>query len=236
MTLPVDRNVLLSRHRSRIAQVRIGTWKAAGRWTDRHRDFRSGLDCDVLLLTEVDERVQLTGYHCHLSSSCMAPGRRWAGVLSRSGLAPLPDPHPASAMASVAGLTFCSSILPWRATHSHGPWTGASHAEKTASALDELRRNLPRADLVWGGDWNHALSGPEYAGSLQGRRHLVAALDTLGLRVPTALLAHRLEGLLSIDHIAVGPGQNVESAARPVAAIEGWQLSDHDAYVVELTW
>lgn len=215
--------------------MRIGTWNAAGRWTDRHRDFLSVLDCDVLLLTEVDERVQLPGYQCHPSSGRMAPGRRWAGVLSRSDLDPLPDPHPASAMASVAGLIFCSSILPWRATPSHGPWTGASHAEKTASAIDELLRNLPRADLVWGGDWNHALSGPEYAGSLQGRRHLMAALDTLGLRVPTAHLAHRLEGLLSIDHIAVGPGQNVGSAAREVAAIAGRRLSDHDAYVVELT-
>ena len=36
--------------------------------------------------------------------------------------------------------------------------------------VDDLLLRLRAADaLVWGGDWNHALTGPEQAGSLAGR-------------------------------------------------------------------
>lgn len=40
---------------------------------------------------------------------------------------------------------------------------------------------LRRPPTVWGGDWNRALSGPEYSGSKAGRLHLLEALDRLGL-------------------------------------------------------
>ena len=56
--------------------------------------------------------------------------------------------------------------------------------------------------------------------------------DELGLVVPTAELPHPIEGLLSIDHIAVPQG--TAATARQVAAThEGRRLSDHDAYVVD---
>src|SRR4051794_4567783 len=112
-----------------------------------------------------------------------------------------------------------------------GPnWPGARHAEKTELALAALLANMPTRNLVWGGDWNHALSGYEGVGSKGGRAHLLAAVEKLGLSVPTAALLHRLDGHLSIDHIAV-------DADREVAAVERLSavgLSDHDCYVVEL--
>ena len=57
-------------------------------------------------------------------------------------------------------------------------WPGAEgprnmHAGRTGFALKTLLAHLPRQQLVWGGDWNHALSGTESAGSLGGRVHVL---------------------------------------------------------------
>jgi hypothetical protein len=215
-------------------RVRIGTWNLAGRWTAEHERFLLDLDCDVLLLTEVSERVVLPGYTLHLGQALMAPRRRWAGVAGRLPLVPLPDPHPASAMAVIDGWTYCSSILPWKGAGAREPWQGARHAEWTEACVASLLESLPTSRLIWGGDWNHALSGREWGGSIAGRGAIHAALEKLDLDVPTAELPHRIEGLLSIDHIAVPPDEDVVETSAVDAARDGRRLSDHDAYVVEL--
>ena len=214
-------------------RMRIATWNLDGRWTDGHMAFLLALDCDVLLLTEVNERVDVLGHVLHLGEHMMAPERRWAGVMARgTDLTPMDDPHPASAMARIGELTFCSSILPWRACGSTDPWVGARHVDKTGAAIDTLLGSLPTSGLVWGGDWNHALSGPERAGSMGGRTHVLEAVARLRLQVPTANLNHRLPGL-TIDHIAIPEESRVARADQHVAAGPP-RLSDHDAYVVEL--
>ncbi len=215
--------------------MRIGTWNLAGRWTDEHRTLMLGADCDVWLLTEVNVRTTLPGYTVHLSRSLMAPRRRWAGIASRLPMASSPDPHPASAQARIGATTYVSSVLPWRNCASRPPWVGARHAEKTRTAVDDLLLRLRAADqLVWGGDWNHALLGREYAGSRGGRDAILTALDQLCLVAPTAELPHRIDRLLSIDHVAVPVGRSA-SATRIVAEHDAKRLSDHDAYVVSLT-
>lgn len=128
--------------------MRIGTWNLAGRWTPAHEAFLIDQDCDLWLLTEVNERTSLPGFTGHTTTACMAARRRWAGVFSRVGLEPKPDPHPASAMAEVDGLTVCSSILPWKGAGNRDPWNGSSHVERTEAALKELLRALPRANLA----------------------------------------------------------------------------------------
>lgn len=214
--------------------MRIGTWNLAGRWSDDHLGLLLEADCDVWLLTEVNERTSLPGYAIHMSDVPMAARRRWAAVASRLPMASSPDPHPASAAAQVGATTYVSSVLPWRACGARPPWVGTRHAEKTAHTIDDLLLRLrPARPLVWGGDWNHALSGKEYAGSQGGRREILRALDELGLVVPTAKLPHPIEGLLSIDHVAV-PAGSAASARRVVAECDGKRLSDHDAYVVEV--
>src|SRR3954464_13738899 len=94
--------------------MKIGTWNLAGRWQSAHAQLLADQHCDLWLLTEVNERVELEGFQRHLSLGLMAPRRRWAGVYSRRALTPLPDPHVASAAAVVDGITYCSTILPWR--------------------------------------------------------------------------------------------------------------------------
>jgi hypothetical protein len=102
--------------------MRLGTWNLAGRCTSAHRELLSALDCDVLLLTEVDERLVLPGFFGHLTVGVVTAGRSWSGIFSRGDLVGLDDPHPASAMARVGDVTFCSSVLPWRASGNALPW------------------------------------------------------------------------------------------------------------------
>jgi hypothetical protein len=213
--------------------VRIGTWNLAGRWSDDHRDFMLDADCDVWLLTEVNERTCLPGYAAHMSDEPMATRRRWAAVASRLPMTSSPDPHPASAAAQISATTYVSTVLPWRAARSGPVWVGERHAERTQNAVGDLLLRLRAApSLVWGGDWNHALIGKEYAGSKAGRASITDALDELGLVVPTADLPHAIEGLLSIDHVGVPAG--MDATARRVGAEGGGKrLSDHDAYVVD---
>lgn len=160
----------------------------------------------------------------------MAIRRRWAGVLSRAPLVPLPDPHPASAAAVVEGTTYCSSILPWRTCGGLPVWVGADHAAKTERTVAELVWQLPQDSLIWGGDWNHALSGREGAGSLDGRAHVQRAVEKLGLSVATASLPHQQPGQLSIDHIAV----KLDRAVAHIERLPADGLSDHDCYVAEV--
>ncbi|MCY4726822.1 hypothetical protein NYO98_11090 [Nocardioides sp. STR2] len=213
--------------------MRIGTWNLAGRWSDDHRRLLLEADCDVWLLTEVNERTSLPGFAVHLSAAPMAARRRWAAVASRLPMVSSPDPHPASAAAQVGATTYVSSVLPWRSARSGPVWVGERHADKTAHAVDDLLLRLRAApSLVWGGDWNHALTGKEHAGSKAGRDAITGALDELGLVVPTTYLPHAIEGLLSIDHVAV-PAGSAASTWRVVARRGGKRLSDHDAYVVD---
>lgn len=214
--------------------MRIGTWNMAGWLKPGWRDLLLHADCDVWLLTEVNEAVELPGYSVHRAEARMAARRHWAAVLSKAPLTPLPDPHPASAAAVVDGVTYCSSILPWRSSPGEPMWPGAEpprnlHAGRTGYALKTLLAQLPRQQLVWGGDWNHALSGTESAGSLGGRARLLAAVEELDLQVPTAHLPHRLDGLLSIDHVGVPTTWTVRAAER----VDARGLSDHDCYVVD---
>lgn len=212
-------------------RLRIGTWNLQGRWDERHLGLLDAMSCDVLLLTEVSERVSIPGLHAHHSETPMMPKRHWASVFSCQPLHALPAPHGASAMAEVDGNTFCSSILPWRGCGSRDPWTGTSTAERTAHAVKAIEAVGP---TVWGGDWNHAMSGREYAGSIAGRAEILATVDRLGLHVPTADLPHRIDGLLSIDHIAVPNPWQVVDVSPFVATVAERRISDDDAYVVEV--
>lgn len=212
--------------------MRIGTWNLQGRWDARHLALIEVMDCDVLLLTEVSERVELKWHDLHMGVRLMSPKRRWAAVASRLPMSPLSDPHGASAMVELDGLRVCSSILPWRGCGALEPWVGGNTAEKTAVAVAAVEAAEP---TVWGGDWNHALSGREWAGSVAGRRSVLEAVGRLGLHIPTADSPHQIKDLLSIDHIAVPKSWVVNETHRHRALVGQTRISDHDAYVVDAT-
>lgn len=216
-------------------RVRIGTWNLEGRWSPGHAAFLVDLDCDVLLLTEVQPGTAVEGYVTRFSRGVVVGGQHWAALSTRSASVGCEDPHPASVSATLGKMTVCSSVLPWRAC-GPDPWGPGTTAERTERALATLLPHFEEAGcLVWGGDWNHALSGPELAASKAGRTLLEAAVERLGLQVPTRDLPHRLDGLASIDHIAIPRSANVVEATRVSATGPARPLSDHDAYVVEMT-
>lgn len=217
--------------------MRIGTWNIDNRLpSDLHFAILHQQDCEVWLLTEVNPKWvsrdgRIGAFHCHLSTGVMAREQHWAAVLSRSPMKPQPDPHPASAFAAVDDLNFCSSILPWRGSGGDLPWKGSIHADRTETAISQLLGNFPKVNLVWGGDWNHSLLGAEVAGSKGGRHAILLAIDSLELIVPTAELMHRNNKCNAIDHIAVPKTWVINSTER----IDATGLSDHDAYVIEVT-
>ncbi len=214
-------------------RVRVGTWNLEGRWSQDHLALLTGQACDVWLLTEVREDTSVPGFTAHLTSATMAGRRHWAGNFSRSRLRPLPDPHPASAAAMGLGAVWCSSILPWR-TCGTEPWGAGTTSEKTVRTLGQLTAALPSGDLVWGGDWNHAMEAREYAGSLAGRTAIQGALASRQLQLLTQSLPHALDGLFTIDHIAVPREARISAATRVVAEHQrGQRLSDHDLYATE---
>ena len=213
------------------ADVRIATWNLEGKWTPRHHWLIRSLRVDLLLLTEVLDKVEIPGLNIHFTEDEMQPGRRWAAVASDAPLRPLPDPHGATALAEIDGLCVASSILPWRNSGGAPAWVGQDQGSRTAAAVASIRAAAP---VVWGGDWNHELTGRLYTGSTDGRTSILEALDHLGLSAPTDASPHRLPGARSIDHVAIPAFWTVASVECVSAIVDGVELSDHDAYVVEI--
>jgi endonuclease/exonuclease/phosphatase family metal-dependent hydrolase len=103
-----------------------------------------------------------------------------------------------------------------------------------ASALRALELAIPDRPLIWGGDWNQSLIGKDYAGSTEGRQHLLASIDRLSLQMPTAGLRHQLPDHASIDHIALPQDYLATQVEHLPAKHQETVLSDHDAYVTEI--
>lgn len=219
-------------------KLRIGTWNLDNRIpTQKHREILLSHECDVWLLTELNPRWRtseggLGDWNVHVSKGVMGRKQHWAAIVTKHACDPLADPHPTSAAAVVNGVTYWSTILPWRGVKAgSAPWSGSNHAEMTAAAVNALRLKVPKGELVWGGDWNHSLVGKEHAGSTGGRKHVLNAIETLGLTVPTSTILHRGDYCNAIDHIGVPKHWGIDGAYR----IEATSLSDHDAYIVDVT-
>jgi hypothetical protein len=217
-----------------LLHMRIGTWNLDGRWTDEPAKFLEWQDCDVWLLTEVSTDVHLHGYQWVVTKDPMTKDRYWSAILSRRGLEKRVDPHPATAAAIVDGTMYWSSVLPWRTCGDQQPWDGSTHADKVAAVLRALEPARPAGPLIWGGDWNQSLVGRDYAGSTEGRQHLLALIDRLSLHVPTAGLCHQLPDHASIDHIALPQDYLAHRVEHLTAKHLEASLSDHDAYVIDI--
>lgn len=101
------------------------------------------------------------------------------------------------------------------------------------SALDELEPWLDgHQNLVWGGDWNHPLSGSLSGFTRRGHNRIAAAVERLRLTVHTRdewAQETRYGRQRSGDHVAS------RHAPAPVRVVDGRPYSTHDAYAVELS-
>jgi hypothetical protein len=215
--------------------VRIGTWNLDGKWTPQHLTVLETGRCDIWLLTEVPEAMSVDGHVVRSQRMASSPAKSWAAIWSMSPVRAEPSPHPAAACAWAGDLLLCSCVLPWRGARPYWPDEGANIAEITLTALAAMHSALVRgtAGLVWGGDWNLAMSGAETSGTYAGRTAIQQTVKELDLQVPTASLPHARDGRLSIDHLAIPSGWRVDACERLDVDVDGRRLSDHDAYLVD---
>lgn len=209
-----------------------------GRWSPAHAALIEAADCEVWLLTEVHRDLDLGAPPVRSAVMRHTKERSWAAVWSRLPMTEVAAPHAAAAAARAGDLLFISCVLPWRGARDTWPDAGVNTAGRTRVALDALRPLLldEPARTVWGGDWNHALHDREYSGSIEGRTAIMALLAEAAMAAPTQHAPHALPGILSIDHIAVPAAWRHRPAERIVAeGPDGRRLSDHDAYVVDVT-
>lgn len=128
--------------------VRVGTWNIEGNPSPVAVELLLGLRAQVLLLTEVPPGFKLPGYHTiELRHPTMRPdardGQHYAAVAAVDGLEleQVAPPPGTSAVTSAAargdGAAFVSTALPW--AHAPAPpYVGATQAEQTERALDEV--------------------------------------------------------------------------------------------------
>jgi hypothetical protein len=228
--------------------MKLGTWNLqqaspAGVKGQRQAGFIAEQRADVWMLTEVHEAFALQGHDRVTSPGHLLhrPRQRWAAVISRWPLRDCRAKHEGLALARAqtpAGpLLVASSVMPWRGAKTS--WPGdpdARHGVRFADSLDQHRGEIERArdgdePVVWGGDFNQALSGPESAGSMGGRRLLDQAFASVGLTCTTSGVGHLNEEYCAIDHISVSRSWSADTAVRLTPpSSEGKALSDHACY------
>ncbi len=222
------------------APLVVGTWNIEGDARQGSVELLLGLRAHVLLLTEVPPGFILPGYRTtELRQPTMRPtkrdGQHYAAVsvLDELELEQIEPPSITSAAARVGGTAFVSTVLPWPNAPAP-PYLGATQAEQTENALDELEPWLDEHPaLVWGGDWNHPLDGSLSGFTERGHKRIAAAVDRLGLTVHTRnewAQQNRYGKHRSVDHIA--------SRHDPVSVrvVVGRPYSSHDAYAVQLLY
>lgn len=136
------------------------------------------------------------------------------------------------------------SVLPWRSAPRHAPDLAlpgesasamfACYLDRQAADVEELQRTNPDTVILWAGDFNQSLEGPNYVGSAKGRTLLEGALERLGLVAWNRAARHAKEELCAID-LVCGPGRARCGGVERIDPSPGGQrLSDHTGYVVEV--
>lgn len=227
--------------------LRVGTWnlgRGEPRWRQPYQAAHISTEADLWLLTEVPSRLVIGSGQPSFSKP--RPGERnehWAAIAFRWPCEVIAAVHPTLAMARInhsqGAFLVASSVFPWRTAGISWPTgDGESYAERCARTLAahaaEIKKASEGLPIVWGGDFNQALSGRERAGTDVGRAALLSALTRLGLRAVTLEANGQDSRHRSIDHIAIPSGwrSTVAKVQRPQ---HGRQLlSDHPSYVVSV--
>jgi hypothetical protein len=136
-------------------------------------------EADLWLLTEVPAAWQRVT--ARLSFSVSRPGETdqyWSAISSKWPFEPIKAKLPSLAMARIdhpgGDFLAASSVFLWRgAAKSWPPGDGDSFAERCAATLEAHEEEIEKAGgalpVLWGGDFNQALSGRDYVGSEVGR-------------------------------------------------------------------
>lgn len=227
--------------------LRVGTWnlnRDKPLWRQPHQADHISEEAELWLLTEVPAAWQRVT--AKLSFSGSRPGEMdqyWSAIISKWPFEPIETKHPSLAMARIdhpgGDFLAASSVFPWRGAAKLWPEKdGDTFAKRCTATLKAHAEEIEKAGsglpVVWGGDFNQALSGPERVGSDVGREALLDAFEKLGLRAATVEAAGQDPLQRSIDHIAIPEDWSLWTLEVQRPQSEDRFLSDHPSYVVSV--
>jgi endonuclease/exonuclease/phosphatase family metal-dependent hydrolase len=105
--------------------------------------------------------------------------------------------------------------------------------EQEADML-RIRDAHPDMQLLWAGDFNQSLEGPNATGSRVGRTLVEACLTRLGMHAWNRNAPHAVDGLSAIDIICGPQDLSVREVLRIDPIQGGKHLSDHAGYVIDV--
>ena len=230
-----------------VERLRVGTWNLDwnGPLLLRPRQAAHiSEEADLWLLTEIPSHPKFDKAKSSFSG-LVPPGneQRWAAVTTTLPMEPIKAKHPTLAMARIMlgedDFLAASSVFPWRSAAGFWPaGDGDTFADRCAQTLKahaaEIKKASSGLPVVWGGDFNQALSGPEGVGSDVGREALLDAFKELGLRAVTIEAAGQDPPQRSIDHIAIPSGWSLWAVNVERPHSDNRFLSDHPSYVVSV--
>lgn len=135
------------------------------------------------------------------------------------------------------------SVLPWLAISHHQP--ELMQRDETSSEIfsrilaeqvgdiTALQYRFPRASVIWAGDFNQTLSGPNYGGRTSCRNELEAALASVGMRAWNRDEAHASPGMCAIDLICGPKDRPPHTIERIAPTANGTTLTDHAGYYAD---
>jgi endonuclease/exonuclease/phosphatase family metal-dependent hydrolase len=236
--------------------VRIATWnlERGGRTRAARRAQEvtlRELERDVIVLTEPGPEFEAAAGT--VTSPRLRENRSvaesWIAILGNAVRpASLEIPFERMAAAAVAetltgAFVIYGSVLPWGTFRQHAPELarqGESSLDSFVRVLgeqladiEELRRRHPGHAVIWAGDFNQHVHGPDRGGSRAKREALEAALVRLGLVAWNGAAAHAQPGMHAIDLIC-GPREiEIRAQGRIDPTRDGVRMTDHAGYWVD---
>lgn len=230
--------------------MRIATWNlqrgGSARVLDGQRKVLEELDADVVVLTEPSNAYS----HGPVVSPPIRSGDQcWVAIVGaevrRADIEIPAERMAAAAMAPHQGreLAVYGSVLPWSSFRLQAPELARDGEDATAAFLRLLEeqagdiRELMRrtgSPVVWAGDFNQSLQGPNSGGADRRRVALASMLDELGLRAWNAAAQHYHLSACAIDLICGPRDMEPVAQGRIAPALGGVELSDHAGYWVDV--
>lgn len=236
--------------------MKLATWNLErGGRTQGAREAQEGLladlRADVVVLTEPPSSYKTTAgvvTSPRLREGGTAGPEAWVAIVG-SSVEPvgLDVPYKRTAVAArvcVGGVTVIvyGAVLPWLAVTSHAPELVEEGEDSFAAfkrVLVEQEKDITDLrrygnPIIWAGDFNQSVSGPNWGGSNDRRDLLLDTLNRLDMVAWNGKADHAMSGMCAVDLIC-GPKECFLLPQGRIDPVRGkLAMSDHAGYWVEL--